>query len=49
VDPQLYFTQLMTNLSQARKSELPNSLPDQWKLHQAARLHILENPAMPIS
>jgi len=38
IDPQLYLTQLLTNLSQVRKSELPNWLPDQWKRIQAARL-----------
>lgn len=38
IDPQLYLTQLLTNLSQMRKSELPNWLPDQWKRLQAARL-----------
>jgi transposase len=38
IDPQLYLTQLLTNLSQVRKSELLNWLPDQWKRHQAARL-----------
>lgn len=38
IDPQLYLTQLITNLSQVRKSELPNWLPDQWKQLQAARL-----------
>ena len=38
VDPQMYLTQLLTNLSQVRKSELPNWLPDQWKRLQAARL-----------
>ena len=38
VDPQLYLTQLLTNLSQVRKSELPNWLPDQWKRLQAARV-----------
>jgi transposase len=38
VDPQLYLTQLLTNLSQVRKSELQNWLPDQWKRRQAARL-----------
>ena len=38
VDPQQYLTQLLTNLSQVRKSELPNWLPDQWKRLQAARL-----------
>jgi hypothetical protein len=38
IDPQLYLTQLLTNLSQARKSELPNWLPDQWKQLQAEQL-----------
>ena len=38
IDPQLYLTQLLMNLSQVRKSELPNWLPDQWKRLQAARL-----------
>jgi len=38
IDPQLYLTQLLTNLSQVRKSELPNWLPDQWKQLQAERL-----------
>jgi transposase len=37
VDPQLYLTQLLTNLPQARKSELSNWLPDKWKLLQTAR------------
>jgi hypothetical protein len=37
IDAQLYLTQLLTSLSQARKSELPNWLPDQWKRLQAAR------------
>jgi transposase len=37
VDPQLYLTQLLTNLSQVQRSELPNWLPDQWKKLQAAR------------
>jgi transposase len=37
IDPQQYLTQLLTNLSQVRKSELPNWLPDQWKRLQAAR------------
>jgi len=36
IDPQLYLTQLLTNLSQVRKCELPNWLPDQWKRRQAA-------------
>ena len=38
IDPQLYLTQLLTNLPQVRKSELSNWLPDQWKRLQAARL-----------
>jgi transposase len=38
IDPQLYLTQLLTNLSQVRKSELSNWLPDQWKRLQAVRL-----------
>jgi transposase len=38
IDPQLYLTQLLTNLSQVRRSELPNWLPDQWKRLHAARL-----------
>jgi transposase len=37
MDPQLYLTQLLTNLPRVRKSELPNWLPDQWKRLQAAR------------
>jgi transposase len=38
IDPQLYLTQLLTNLSQVPKSELSNWLPDQWKRLHAARL-----------
>jgi transposase len=38
IDPQLYLTQLLTNLSQVRKSELPNWLPDQWKRRQPPRM-----------
>ena len=49
VDPHRYLTQLLTNLSLVRKSELPNWLPDQWKLHQTPSLHILQNPASPAS
>jgi hypothetical protein len=37
IDPQLYLTQLLTNLSQVRKSELHNWLPDKWKRLQATR------------
>ena len=36
VDPQLYLTQLLMNLSQAKVSELPNWLPDQWKIRHLA-------------
>jgi hypothetical protein len=38
VDPQLYLTQLLMNLPQAKISELPQWLPDQWKLRHAQRL-----------
>lgn len=31
VDPQLYLTQLLMNLSRVRKSELPNWFPDIWR------------------
>jgi len=41
VDPQLYLTQLLMNLPQAKMSELSNWLPDQWKLRHAARMAIL--------
>jgi transposase len=37
IDPQLYLTQLLTNLSRVRRSELPDWLPDQWKRLQTAR------------
>ena len=37
MDPQLYLTQLLLNLPQTRRSELPTWLPDQWKLRQPAR------------
>jgi transposase len=38
VDPQLYLTQLLMNLPQAKVSELSDWLPDQWKIRQAARM-----------
>jgi transposase len=38
VDAQFHLTQLLTNLSQVRKSELANWLPDKWKQLQAARI-----------
>jgi hypothetical protein len=37
IDPQLYLTQLLTNLSQLPRCELANWLPDQWKNLQADR------------
>jgi transposase len=36
VDPQLYLTQLLTNLPALPISELSAWLPDQWKSRQAA-------------
>jgi len=44
-DLQHYFTQLLLNLPQARRSELPTWLPDRWKLHQAARIASLQDAA----
>jgi len=38
VDPQLYFTQLLVNLSSWPASDIDAWLPDKWKLHQAARI-----------
>jgi transposase len=49
MDPQLYLTQLLLNLPQVRRSELPAWLPEQWKLGQAARLANLQNSASPLS
>jgi transposase len=38
VDPQLYLTQLLMNLPQAKLSELSDWLPDQWKIRHLARM-----------
>lgn len=38
VDPQLYLTQLLMNLPQAKVSELSDWLPDQWKIRHLARI-----------
>ena len=38
VDPQLYLTQLLMNLPQAKMSELSDWLPDQWKIRHMARI-----------
>jgi transposase len=43
IDPQLYLTQLLMNLPQAKVSALPTWLPDQWKLRQAERSATLES------
>ena len=37
IDPQLYFTQLLTNLPATPISQLDQWLPDQWKLTRASR------------
>jgi transposase len=44
VDPQLYLTQLLMNLPQAKMSELSDWLPDQWKLRHVARMAALNTP-----
>jgi transposase len=46
VDPQLYLTQLLMNLPQAKMSELSDWLPDQWKIGHMARIASL-NPVPP--
>jgi transposase len=38
VDPQLYLTQLLMNLPQAKVSELSDWLPDQWKIRYEPRM-----------
>ena len=43
VDPQIYLTQLLMNLPQAKVSELSDWLPDQWKIRHAARMPNLNN------
>ena len=45
VDPQLYFTQLLMNLPQAKVSELSDWLPDQWKIRHLTRMASLNNPS----
>src|SRR5271157_5102540 len=41
VDPQLYLTQLLMNLPQAKVSRLSDWLPDQWKIRHMARIRSL--------
>jgi len=38
VDPQIYLTQLLINLSSLRMSDLLDGLPDRWKATQNVRL-----------
>jgi len=45
VDPQLYLTQLLTNLPTLPINHLPQWLPDQWKKHNGARLKTLNDQA----
>ena len=45
IDPQLYLTQLLVNLPMLTISQLHTWLPDQWKIHHAARLKSPQNPA----
>lgn len=44
VDPQRYLTQLLINLPTLPISQLPQWLPDQWKIHHTARLDCLQKP-----
>jgi transposase len=45
VDPQLYLTQLLMNLPQAKMSELSDWLPDQWKIRHLARIATFTGPS----
>ena len=45
IDPQLYLTQLLTNLPILEASQLPQWLPDQWNSNQAARRNGLQSLA----
>jgi len=49
IDPQIYLTQLLTNLPSAPDSDLSAWLPDQWKLRQKARLATLQSGTAPAS
>ena len=44
VDPQLYLTQLLINLPTLPISQMPQWLPDQWKINHTARLDCLQKP-----
>jgi hypothetical protein len=43
IDPQIYLTQLLVNLSTLHVSDLPNWLPDRWKVTQKFRLAALQS------
>jgi len=45
IDPQIYLTQLLTNLSRTPDNDLSAWLPDRWKLDQKARLANLQSNA----
>ncbi|MGA3128802.1 MAG: IS66 family transposase [Candidatus Korobacteraceae bacterium] len=49
IDPQIYFTQLLTNLPLTSDGDLSAWLPDRWKLDQKARLAKLQSDAAPAS
>lgn len=46
IDPQLYFTQLLINLPSLPIRQLPEWLPDQWKIRHNACLEDLQNPIL---
>jgi len=46
IDPQLYLTQLLTNLPLLQASQLPQWLPDQWKINHAAHTATMPNSKM---
>jgi transposase len=43
IDPQIYLTQLLTNLPLTPDGDLSNWLPDRWKLDHRGRLACLQN------
>jgi len=45
IDPQIYLTQLLTNLPRTPDGDLSTWLPDRWKLDQKARLANLQSDA----
>lgn len=49
IDPQLYLTQLLTNLPASPHGDLSTWLPDRWKLDQKARFACLHEQIPPTS